>query len=141
MVAFDENREIQKYGSVDDILWTFYKYRLEFYIKRHRYLKETLELEIKKISEKLRFVLLVIDDKIVVFKKKKSEIADELTKHKFEDQNYLLSMALYKFTREEVDALKKELNDLKEELNILISKTPKDLWKHDLNELIKTVTV
>ena len=30
MVAFDEKGVIQTYGSVEDILWTFYKYRLSF---------------------------------------------------------------------------------------------------------------
>jgi len=139
MVAFDENKEIQKYNSVEDILWTFYKYRLGFYIKRHAYLKKTLEEQINKISEKLRFVLLVIDDKIVVFKKTKAQIAAELTKHKFEEQDYLLSMALYKFTKEEVDALKKELDDLKEELKIHNGKTAKDLWQSDLEKLEKIV--
>lgn len=141
MVAFDENKEIQKYASVEDILWTFYKYRLEFYNKRHAYLKKTLEEQIHKISEKLRFVLLVIDDKIVVFKKKKAEIADELTKHKFQeqDQGNLLSMALYKFTKEEVEALQKELEDLKDELRILCGKTGKDLWENDLEKLTKII--
>ena len=139
MVAFDENKEIQKYGSVEDILWTFYKYRLDFYNKRHTYLKKTLEEQIFKISEKLRFVLLVIDDKIVVFKKKKAEIAEELTKNGFKEQDYLLSMALYKFTKEEVEALQKELEDLKDELKILLSKSGKDLWNEDLDKLIKTI--
>jgi DNA topoisomerase II len=140
MVAFDENKEIQKYNSVEDILWTFYKYRLGFYIKRHDFLKKTLEEQINKISEKLRFVLLVIDDQIVVFKKTKAQIAAELTRHKFQEHDYLLSMALYKFTKEEVDALKKDLDDLKEELRILNGKSAKDLWDEDLNKLTKIVS-
>ncbi len=135
MVAFDENKEIQKYNSVEDIIWTFYKYRLSFYNKRHAYLKKTLEEQINKISEQLRFVLLVINDKIVVFKKTKAQIAAELTKNKFEEQKYLLSMALYKFTKEEVDALKKDLEDLTQELVILNSRTGKDLWRIDLDKL------
>jgi DNA gyrase/topoisomerase IV subunit B len=140
MVAFDENNIIQKYESVEDILWTFFKYRLEFYNKRHAYLKKTLEDLIKKISEKLRFVLLVIDDKIVVFKKKKIEIAAELTRHEFEEQDYLLGMPLYKFTLEEVDDLKKELTNLKNELNVLCGKSGKDLWENDLDKLIDITT-
>ena len=135
MVAFDEKNEIQKYGSVEDILWTFYKYRLSFYVKRHVFMTKTLEDQIAKVSEKLRFVLLIIDDKIVVFKKTKSEIANELTKHKFEDQTYLLAMPLHKFTREEVDLLKKELSELTDELKVLKGKTEKDLWMSDLDKL------
>lgn len=141
MVAFDENKEIQKYGSVDDILWTFYKYRLKFYKTRYSFLEETLETEIKKIDEKLRFVLLVIEDKIVVFKKKKSEITEELTRFKFEEQEHLLSMPLYKFTKEEVEALKKQLADLKEELKVLKSKTEKNLWLTDLQKLEESIVV
>jgi DNA topoisomerase-2 len=96
---------------------------------------KTLEDQIAKVSEKLRFVLLIIDDKIVVFKKTKSEIANELTKHKFEDQTYLLAMPLHKFTREEVDLLKKELSELTDELKVLKGKTEKDLWMSDLDKL------
>jgi len=139
MVAFDENKEIQKYGSIEDILWTFYKYRLAFYNKRYAFLKKTLENQINKISEKLRFVLLVIDDKIIIFKKTKAQIAVELTRLFFEDQDHLLSMTLHRFTKEEVDSLKKELEDLKNELCILNGKTAKDLWNEDLNNLIKLV--
>ena len=46
-------------------------------------------------------------------------------------------MALYKFTNEEVDDLKKELENLKQNRNILNSKTGKDLWNEDLDKLIK----
>lgn len=140
MVAFDENKVIQKYASAEDILWTFYKYRLNFYVKRYDFLKNSLEENIHKISEKLRFVLLVINDQIIIFKKKKSDIINELTKHKFIEHDYLLSMPLYKFTHEEVEALQKNLNDLKYELNILLSKTPKDLWNADLDKLLQNIS-
>jgi DNA topoisomerase-2 len=161
MVAFDENKVIQTYDSAEDILWTFYKYRLNFYEKRYNYLKKTIEIRIHMISEKLRFVLLVINDKIVVFKKKKAEIIEELIKNGFKEldesneeeddkehkdsnerknggHDYLLSMTLYKFTQEEVDALKKKLDDMKTELKILLSKTKKDLWIEDLDKLLAT---
>jgi DNA gyrase/topoisomerase IV subunit B len=143
MNAFDENGVINKYGSIEDILWTFFKYRLSFYQKRYDYLEKTLNEEITKISERLRFVLLVISDKIVVFKKKKSEIIEQLNYYKFNSlvHNFLLSMKLHQFTQEEVEDLQKELDVLKHDLKQLLSKTNKDLWKEDLMEYIKSTNM
>jgi DNA topoisomerase-2 len=137
MVAFDENKVIQKYGSVEDILWTFYKYRLNFYEKRYNYIRDSLEKQIKEISEELRFVLLVVSDEIVVFKKTKTQISEILTEYKFENQKYLLAMSLHKFTKEEVDELTEKLENVKKSLAVLLSKTKKDLWREDLDALVK----
>lgn len=141
MVAFDHNLEIQKYESVEDILWTFYKYRLSFYKKRYQYLCETLREQIRNISEKLRFVLLVINDEIVVFKKTKKDIKEELIRHRFEecDHTPLLSLQLYKFSHDEVELLKAELDKLEKELELLLSKTEKDLWIEDLDKLMMSL--
>ena len=105
------------------------------------YLEKQLEQEIHKVSERLRFVILVIEDAIKTHKRKKIEITKDLTTHKFapDDHNELLSMKLYEFTQEEVEKLKKELDDLRLELKILMNKTNKDLWREDLKELQKAV--
>ena len=138
MVAFDEKCVIQRYGSVEDIIWTFFVYRLDLYKKRKEYLEKTLTDQIQEISERLRFVILVIDDKIVIFKRRKAEIKEVLEEYKFASAIWdnLLSMKLHQFTQDEVEKLEKELSELKQELEILQRKTHKDLWIEDLDSLI-----
>lgn len=161
MVAFDHNREIQKYDSVEDILWTFYTYRLKFYVKRYDYLKKILQDRIHEISEKMRFMVLVMEDKIVIFKRKKADILKQMNDHGFKDiedessddetteeeaevkskKTKLLSIAIGGFSYEKVESLKKELESVKKEYEILCSKTHKDLWIEDLDSLIEGIPV
>jgi len=135
MTAFDENCIIKKYSSVEDILWTFYKYRLSFYQKRKEYLIKTLDEKIKDVSEYLRFIVLVVDDKIVIFRKKKADILIVLKEQKFENTDKLLSVPIHKFTKDEIDKLENELNNLKKQLEDVRAKTNKDLWSDDLEIL------
>lgn len=137
LVAFDENQQIVKYGSVDDILWTFYTYRLNFYEKRRLFLIKTLEDDINLLTEKLRFINMVINDEIVVFKRKKAEIIVELEKHNFKNISELITMTIDKFTIDEIDKLKDKIEKLQIELNVLKSKTNKDLWTEDLDNLVQ----
>lgn len=138
MVAFDEKGTISKYESVEDILWTFYKYRLSFYKKRQDYISSILGEEIKKVSEKLRFIQYVVSDKIIINKQKKADIISQLTENNFENHTNLLNIPAYSFTFEEIEKLEKSLDDLNDELKTLMSKTPKDLWKIDLDILQKS---
>jgi DNA topoisomerase-2 len=139
MVAFNKNGLITKYGSAEDVLWEFYKYRLDMYVKRRKYLINTLQERIKEISEQVRFVELVISDKIIVFKKKKSEIEQELVTNKFEFIDRLLSMKLHQFTSEEIEKLRNNLDNLEKRLIELKSISPKDIWKSELTMLTNSV--
>lgn len=135
MVAFNERCVINKYGSAEDILWDFYKYRLHFYQKRKDFLEKELEDTIEIINERVKFVRMVVDDQIIVFKKPKDVIEQTLIGHGFVRRTELMSMGLHKFTKEEIDKLEKQLEDLNAELITLKSKTKKDLWKEDLEKL------
>ncbi len=135
MVAFDENCIINKYGSSEDILWDFYKYRLNFYQKRKDFLEKELSETIEMISERVKFVRMVINDQIVVFKKPKAVIEEQLIERKFIRRTELMAMKLHQFTKEEIDKLERQLDDLTNELEILKSKSKKDLWKEDLDKL------
>lgn len=135
MVAFDENCVIQKYGSAEDILWDFYKCRLKFYVKRREYLIKKIEKKIEKIGEKVRYVNMIVNDELIVFKKKKEVLKNELIELKFINIKDLLDMTVYHFTEEEIDKLNNDLNKLKEEYESLKNKSHKDIWYEDLEKL------
>lgn len=80
LVAFDAEGRIHKYASPLDILEEFYGVRLIFYQKRKKYMLDELQKELDKFTNQARFVKMIIDGKLVVSKKKKSQLVAELDK-------------------------------------------------------------
>ncbi|PWN50958.1 type II DNA topoisomerase [Violaceomyces palustris] len=52
------------------------------------------------------------------------------------DFDYLLSMSLYNLTKEKVDKLMKEREEKETELQLLIGRTPQNLWDEDLGNFL-----
>ncbi|KAF4554280.1 DNA gyrase/topoisomerase IV subunit A-like protein [Elsinoe fawcettii] len=80
LVAFDGQGRIMKYESVLDIMEEFYHIRLAFYAKRKDYLLGEMNRDLEKLSNQARFVQMIIDNKLIVSKKKKAVLVQELQK-------------------------------------------------------------
>lgn len=83
MVAFDSMGRIKKYTDVLEILKEFYYLRLEYYEKRKSYMVDKLQSELITLSEKARFVKLIIDKKLSISNKKKKDLISELIANNF----------------------------------------------------------
>lgn len=84
LVAFDVNGRIRKYDKVEDILEEYYNYRLSMYKQRKAYWLGVYEREHRKLSNQARFVKEIIDGKLVVSKKKKQIVVQELRDRKYD---------------------------------------------------------
>ncbi|KAK7541834.1 DNA topoisomerase 2 [Phyllosticta citricarpa] len=84
LVAFDAQGRIQKYATELDILEEFYHIRLKFYEKRKQYMLDEMTKELNKLTNQARFIQMIIDNKLVVSKKKKLVIVAELKKLGFD---------------------------------------------------------
>jgi len=137
MHAFQCDGYIKKYECAEEILWDFYMYRKQFYVKRKNYIQSILEKSLSKLAEKMRFIQMVMDNEIVVFRRKKVDIIGDLETKRFEkiDNNYdyLINISLSSFTDGRLSDLKKQIEESKNELNILNSKSSNDLWVEDLD--------
>ncbi|SCW02045.1 LAFE_0E12948g1_1 [Lachancea fermentati] len=78
MVAFDPNGRIKKYDDVREILKDFYFVRLEYYQKRKDYMAERLQWELEKFSQQVRFIKLIVEEKLYVTNKPRKELLEEL---------------------------------------------------------------
>ncbi|KAA1105844.1 DNA topoisomerase 2 [Puccinia graminis f. sp. tritici] len=83
MVCFDPSGKIKKYSTPEQILDDFYDVRLAYYQKRKEYLVNDLTLMYERLSNQARFVLMIIEKKLVVSNRKKAEIVAELRKLEF----------------------------------------------------------
>jgi len=139
MVAFDHNGHIHKYNNIMEIITEFYDYRLSIYKKRKENMLKELSDEIDLISEKIRFIKMVNNDEIIVSKRSKDELIQDLVLNKFkkieENYNYLLDLKIHFFTTDKIKFFEKDLVDVQlnyKKLNVL---SEKELWLSDLEEL------
>jgi DNA topoisomerase-2 len=146
MHLYGPEGHIKRYDCVEDIMRDYYKVRLEMYQKRKDYQLGILEHQLKVISFKVKFILMVVEKKLEVNNKKKQEIEEKLEKLKFPrlgrskddtkvSYDYLLSMPIYNLTQEKIEELKQQQDEKETEYNELNEKTHQDIWLGELDEL------
>ncbi|KAI3322171.1 type II DNA topoisomerase [Xylariaceae sp. AK1471] len=84
LVAFDTRGMIRKYEKVEDILEEFYHYRLNMYTKRKAHWVGVYHADYRKLKNQARFIQEIMDQKLVVSRKKKTVIIEELRERKYE---------------------------------------------------------
>lgn len=150
MYLFDAKGKIKKYNSYGGIMKDYVTTRLQLYQKRKDYLLDKWRKEMDVLKWKLKFVEGVIADKIAVFKKKTAEIIEQLEELKFPkfifgdrkgpSYDYLTTMSIIKFTKDEVDKLRKMIEEKKAEIETLEGETPSQIWLGELDKFLDAYT-
>lgn len=83
MHLFDEDNKMTKYESAEQILEKFFHLRLQCYKKRKEKYLEIYQSELVKLDNQVRFILGVVEGEIVVCKRKKAELVNELREKGF----------------------------------------------------------
>jgi DNA topoisomerase II len=145
MTLYSVNGSIKKYDSPQHIMLEYYETRLELYEQRKQHLLNCMKNTLDIISNKVKFILMVVENKLSINNRKKSEIVLDLIKHKFpqlsNNENisfdYLLTMPIYQLTFEKIEALKKQMNEKQIQYDGLFATNSLDIWKGELEELEK----
>lgn len=148
---FNSKGSVQKFESINDIFDEFYKERYDLYVKRKEHKLNEYNKKLNLVSVKIRFIQDIMDDKIVIYKKKKDEIINnlkkldypcfdkeliELSKCKKINYDYLTKMPISSFTEEEIDKLSKERDNLVKDIQVLEEKSISTIWNEELDALI-----
>lgn len=140
MVLFNSNKKLIKYKYVSQILDEFVDVRYKKYEERIDYQIKELNKHLVRVNEKIRFLIYVMEEKIIVFKKSNEEVSKQLEAKKFkkidESYDYLLSMPIGSFTKEKLDKLNKEKDDTENKIKSLESTTVKEVWFQELDEFV-----
>ncbi|CAG8592037.1 3138_t:CDS:2, partial [Paraglomus occultum] len=154
MVLFDSKLKIKKYDTINQIMDDFYQLRLDYYEKRKEWLVSEMRKACEQLENKVRFVTEIIEGKLIIQNRKRNVIIHTLKERGYKDVNasdednssetannadgfgYLLNMSLWHLTWEKVEQLKKDRDGKQNELDILRSKSPQDLWKEDLEDFM-----
>lgn len=78
MHLFDQEGKIAKFESPLQIIDDFYPLRLEYYGKRKAHLIDICNTEFTKLSNKVRFIMMVVNGELKVSNKRKAALIEEL---------------------------------------------------------------
>ena len=152
---YDKNNKIIKIKDINEIFDIHYEERYELYVKRKDYIVTNLSNDLEILKSKIRFIEDVINDTIVIYKRKKQDIINDLFENKYpgvinkkivkyknkneysNGYDYLTKMSIELFTEEEIIQLKKEYEKIKFKYDTILKKTIEDLWLEECSELMK----
>ena len=141
MHMFDETEKLKKFNNVEDIIDYYINIRRNIYKLRKEYLLKALKTELLILTNKARFITDVLNDKIILKRKKKEEVINMLNNSKYDcidDDNefkYLTKLPMDSVTEENVEKIIKDRDDKNKELEILINKTEDMIWIEELTKL------
>ena len=138
MHLFHPTKGIHKYTSPEEILEDFVELRLEHYKKRKAHLIDVLEKRAVMCDHKSKFVSMVIEGELVVFKRKKAELEEEMSPifPKIDGNwDYLLNTKTVEYTEERVRALMDEAKQAKEDLEKMVKTSHVTMWKTDIKNM------
>jgi len=155
MMMFTHEGKLKKYSTPEEVIEDFIPVRLEIYRKRKEHIIKKMERELAVISNRLRFVQLVVNGELEVEKRKTVELCKQMRKMGLqtaremdgeeppapEEMNgpkgfqYLLSMKMWSLTDEKVEELTKQHKDKSQKVEDLRATSLETLWEVDLEKL------
>ena len=142
MHAFDSKEKLKKYDSAEEIIEDFYPVRYEYYEKRKQYQLNELEMELKLLSNKARYIQEILNDTLDLRKKKKDVIIQILSEKNYDmvdedsEYKYLVKMPMDSVCEENVAKLMKEHGEKAAELEILKNKEIRSIWLEELEAIL-----
>ena len=137
MYVFNEKQQIVKMESPEEIIYHFWRIRNEYYLKRKEYLVNKLKYDLDIITNKIRFVNDIMNDKIIVFKKKLIDIRAQLNKNGYklinESYDYLTDMKIHTFSEDTLEILTSKCKNTEKEYSKVSNMTTRDFWLEDIN--------
>ena len=143
LTCLDERGKLLIFENIPQIVEYFTNFRLSFYSKRKAFLINKYNEELTYLSNRARFIKLIIDGKLKVNNVPRKEIILYLETNNFDQVNgtylYLLNMPIHSLSKETYEDLLKEVSEKQAELAEIKKKDPTDMYREDLADLKKNL--
>lgn len=147
MNLYDAQGVIRKFQNTREILEYFFNHRQFFYEERKKAMIKSLSKMVEKIKAQVKFIRYYNSKKIIVRKKSKAELEDQLLNYNFpmfsnnddqdENYDYLTNMQIISLTNERAQQLENKYKQMENELDIMKKTTIKQMWYKDLDMLLE----
>ena len=136
MHLFHPTHGIKKYETAEEILVDFVEIRLAYYKLRKNHLLETYNKSAIELRNKAEFIRQVVEDEIIIFKRKRNEIENEIKLKNFEKvdgkYDYLLNIKTYEYSHESIQELNEKTSNMNEKISNLKKTSHSTMWKSDI---------
>ncbi len=135
--VMNEYNKIEVFDSISEIMDRYIEVKLKYLQKRKEYLIQKITSDIKLDISRYFFVKNIVDDKLIINKRKTQDIILDLEKipkiiKKDDSYDYLLGMTIGALTVEKMQHLMNKIKIQKEELDFVKSSTLQEMWIKDL---------
>lgn len=135
--VIDENNKIKIFENVKDLLDHYIKVKLEYLQKRKDFLIKQTKEEIVENMSKYLFIKNIVEDKLIINKRKKSDIEKDLESinniiKKDDSFDYLLNMSIHSLTKERMQKLESDIKNKKSYLDNLKNSSTEKIWENEL---------
>lgn len=138
--VIDENNAVKVFSSRTELMNYYIELKLVYLDKRKAYMLEKIQKDIDIDQSKLLFIKNIVDDKLIINKRSKSDIEKDVEKidgivKRDGNYDYLLGMSISTLTKERMASLTSSINDKKKELKTTQSTSITDMWLSDLTRI------
>lgn len=135
--CIDENNRVIVFENAESIIEKYIEMKLKYLQIRKDFLISKIEDDIKFDFSKFTFIKNIVEEKLIISKRKKSDIENDLTLisgiiKRDNSYDYLLNMNLLSLTEERMQKLEADIRLNKEKLDALKIKDIKDIWKEEI---------
>jgi DNA topoisomerase-2 len=140
MHLYSVNGNVKKYNTCHDIIDEYYQCRLHLYTDRKEHLLSKIKKDMTILENKVRFIELVVSDKLDIRKHTKQTLRDILSSLEFmtddaDSFNYLINLPMYQMTTDMVTNLQTTFESKRGEYEHLSTLETKSMWLSDLDDL------
>lgn len=135
LYVLDENNKVRYFETPSDLIKYFAEYRLTVYEDRKTRLLKVLNDRLTSNSDMCRFIELIIKNKLKINNRPKKDIKEDMKGYNLPD--HLISTPISKLTKEEYEALLKENEDIRREIEYITNTTIEEMYINDLKKLRK----
>lgn len=135
--VMNEHNKVETFNSVKDIIERYIDVKLQYLEKRKQYLCENLESEIRYDYSKYVFIKMITDEELIINKRKKTDIENDLNKvkeiNKLDNKyDYLLNMNIMSLTEERMKKLLNDIKTKKAQLDKLKNSEATNIWLDEI---------
>jgi len=118
IVVISQDTSVHVFDSAESLLKQFCTARLEFYSTRYQYRIKRDTEDLEKTDAKIRFIEMILDQRITIEGKTKAQLMKELAGRGFGTNvlDTLLSMPIYHLCKDKLDELKRKSKSLSKDI-------------------------
>ena len=134
LTLWDSDGVLNRFDTVEEIIEEFTEWRVQRYEDRRLKLISETEESINWASMKIRFIHFYLKNTKLFKDTGKKDLITLLIENGFHEYDKLLAMPIWNLTRDKIEELQKELDELQQTLSNLKEDTAVEMYKRELKQ-------